>query len=260
MSKYFKEKYCWSEETFLSIDWLATDKEYKWLTSGYWFATFKLQYGLWPSYSILHQQKPTQSPTCPRCCLDPETHNHILCCPQAQTTWLQQWCTVATTLKSKLKTPSPIYSALEHGIRTWQEGDLDPQWPFSLPSDIDPIDQAIFLAYTKQSSVGWSHAVRGYLCLHWGAAMSTYIQYRAPNNIFQPTQWTKTLIQTLFEYTYSQWTDHNGAVHRATLTASRAKHRLSLKTQMKEAHNKSSTIPVNKWSFTFGTPLTLQLE
>ena len=154
MSKYFKEKYCWSEETFLSIDWLATDKEYKWLTSGYWFATFKLQYGLWPSYSILHQQKPTQSPTCPRCYLDPETHNHVLCCPQAQTTWLQKWCIVATTLKSTLKTPSPIYNTLEHGIRSWQEGNPDPQWPNPLPSDNDPFDQVIFLTYTKQSPIG----------------------------------------------------------------------------------------------------------
>ena len=37
-----------------------------------------------------------------------------------------------------------------------------------------------------------------------------------------------TLILTLRKYTYSQWTDRNSTVHRATLKASRATHRLSL--------------------------------
>ena len=179
MSKYFKEKHHWSEETFVSIDWLASDREYKRLPTGRRLASFKLQNGLWPTYSVLHQHQPTQSPTCPRCCLDPETHNHVLCCPQAQTTRLQKWCTVATTLKSILQTPSPIYNALEHGMRSWQGGDPDPEWPFPLPSENNPIDQAIFSEYTKQLSIGWSHALCRHPCLHWGAAMSTYMQYRA---------------------------------------------------------------------------------
>ena len=153
MSKYFQEKHHWSEETSLSIDWLASDREYKQLPTGRRLALFKLQNGLWPTYSILHQRQPTHSSTCPRCCLNPEIYNHVLCCPQAQTTRLQKWYTVATTLKLTLKTPSPIYNALEHSIRSWQEGDPDPQWPLPLPSDNDPIDHAIFLAYTKQSSI-----------------------------------------------------------------------------------------------------------
>ena len=260
MSKYFIDRHCWSEDTFLSIDWLASNKEYKQLPTGHRLASFKLQNRLWPTYTILYQRQPTQSPTCPRCCLDPETHNHVLCCLQVQTSWLQQWFTVATILKSTLKIPSPIYDALERGIRSWQEGDPDLQWPFPLPSDNDPVDQAIFLAYTKQSSIGWSHTLHGHICLHWGAAMSTCMQYRAPYKPFKPTQWTRTLIRTLHKYTYSQWTDRNNTVYRATLTASRATHRISLKTHIKEAYHNSSTILVDKWIITFGILLTLQLE
>ena len=89
--------------------------------------------------------------------------------------------------------------------------------------------------------------------------MSTYMQYRAPPNTFKPTQWTRTLIRNLRKYTYSQWIDRNGAIHGATLTALRAKHRLSLKTQIQEACHNSSTIPVDKWSITFGIPITLHL-
>ena len=105
-----------------------------------------------------------------------------------------------------------------------------------------------------------SHALCSHLCLHWGAAMSPYMQYRAQYNIFQPTQWTRTLVQTLCEHTYSQWTDCNNTVHGLTLKASRATHWLSLKTQIQEAYHNSSTIPVDEWSITFGIPLTLQLE
>ena len=45
MSKYFKEKHHWSEETFLSIDWLASDREYKRFPTGRRLASFKLQNG-----------------------------------------------------------------------------------------------------------------------------------------------------------------------------------------------------------------------
>ena len=41
---------------------------------------------------------------------------------------------------------------------------------------------------------------------------------------------------------------------------SQAIHRLSLITQITEAYNNSSSIPIDKLSFTFGIPLTLQLE
>ena len=119
---YFKEKHHWSKDTFLSIDWSASDKEYKWLSTGFWLASFKLQNGLWPTQYVLHQCIPAQYPACPRSCLSPETHDHVLCCPQAQTAWLQYWCSVGTVLKSTLHTPDPIYNNFKNGIRSCQEG------------------------------------------------------------------------------------------------------------------------------------------
>ena len=105
MSKYFKEKHHWSEEPFLSIDWLASDKEYKQLPTGRRLASFKLQNGLWPMFSIIHQHQPTHSPTCPRCCLDPETHNYVLCCLQAQTTQAPK--VVYSGNNTQVNTPDP---------------------------------------------------------------------------------------------------------------------------------------------------------
>ena len=139
------------------------------------------------------------------------------------------------------------------------------RWPrpamaIPFPSDNDLIDQAIFLAYTKQSSIGWPHALCRHLCLHWGAAMSTYMQYRALYNTFKATQWTRALIWTMHEYTYWQWIDCNYAVHGATLTACRATLYLSLMIQITEANWNSSKISIDKLSITFGILLALQLE
>ena len=67
--------------------------------------------------------------------------------------------------------------------------------------------------------------------------MSTFMLYRVPNNTFKPSQWTKTIIWTLQEYTYSQWISHNTFVHGATHSASGATLRLSLMTQITEAYN-----------------------
>ena len=91
--------------------------------------------------------------------------------------------------------------------------------------------------------------------------MSTFMLYRIPYNTFTPSQWTRTLIWTLQEYTYSQWIAHITFVHVAIHSAARATHRhSSLITQITEAYNNSSSIPINKLSFTFGIPLTLQLD
>ena len=93
-----------------------------------------------------------------------------------------------------------------------------------------------------------------------GAAMSTFMMYRVPKNTFKPSQWIRTLIQTLQEYTYSQWIARNNFVHGAAHSSAKATHMLSLMTQSTEAYNNSSSIPIDKLSFTFGIPLTLQLE
>ena len=93
-----------------------------------------------------------------------------------------------------------------------------------------------------------------------GAAMSTFMMYRVPQNNFNPSQWTRTIIRTLREYTYSQWVARNNFVHGATHSASQATYRISLMTQITEAYNNSSSIPIDELSFTFGIPLTLQLK
>jgi hypothetical protein len=115
MLAYFKEKHHWSKDTFLSIDYLASDKEYKQLSTGCWLAPFKLQNGLWSTQNVLHQRIPAQYPACPRNFHSPETHDHVLCCPQAQTALLQQRYSVAIVLKSTLHTSNPIYNALRMG-------------------------------------------------------------------------------------------------------------------------------------------------
>jgi hypothetical protein len=131
MEDYFLNKFGWDTPTFSNIDWDSSEREYQRLSPGRHLASFKLQNGLWPTNKILHQRKQIPSPLCSRCNLYPETHNHVLSCEQAQPTRLQQWNIVTTVIKTTLNTPTPIYDALEFGIRSWQECESDIHWPFT---------------------------------------------------------------------------------------------------------------------------------
>ena len=154
VTDYFQHKFGWDNITFSNIDWDLSEKEYCCLFPGRRLASFKLQNGLWPTNKTLHQCKQAPSPLCSWCTLHPETHNHVLCCEQAQPIWLQQWLLVSSVLKTTLNTPLPIHDALEFGIRSWQEGEQDIQWPFPFPSSSKPIDEAIYLAFHQQTKIG----------------------------------------------------------------------------------------------------------
>ena len=130
---------------------------------------------------------PPPFPPCSRCNLYPETYNHVLCCKQAQPIRLQQWLLVSSVLRITRNTSLPIHDALEFGIRSWQEGEQDIQWPFPFPSSSDPTDEAIYLAIHQQTAIGWPHALQGHLSSHWGLAMTTHMHHWYPNQAFKLT-------------------------------------------------------------------------
>jgi hypothetical protein len=163
MQDYFLNKYGWDTPAFSNIDWDSSEREYQCLSPGRCLASFKFQNGLWPTNKISHQRKQIPSPLCSHCTHYSEAHNHVLCCKQAQPIRLQQWELVTSVLKTTLNTPAPIYNALEFGICSWQEGETDIHWPFTLPSGSDPIDETIYLAFHYQTAIGWPQALRGHL-------------------------------------------------------------------------------------------------
>ena len=123
MADYFQHKFGWDNKTFSNIDWDSSEKEYCCLSPGCCLASFKLQNSLWPTNKTLHQHKQAPSPLCFQCNLHLETHNHVLCCEQAQSIRFQQWLLVSSVLRTTLNIPLPIHDALKFGIRIWQEGE-----------------------------------------------------------------------------------------------------------------------------------------
>ena len=77
MLAYFKQKRQWSDVTFLSIDWLVSDKEYQQLSTEHHLLSFKLQNVLWSTHHVHHLYKSAQSHSCTSCCLIPEAHNRV---------------------------------------------------------------------------------------------------------------------------------------------------------------------------------------
>ena len=259
MADYFQHKFGRDNKTFSNIDWDSSEKEYYRLSPGRRLASFKLQNGLWPINKTLHQRKQAPSPLCSWCNLDPETHNHVLYCEQAQPTRLQQWLLVPSVLRTTLNTPAPIHDALKFGIRSWQEGEHEVLWPFPFPSSSNAIDDAIYLAFHQQTKIICPHALWGHLSSHWGLAMTTYMHHRYPNQAFKPTSWTCTVICSLREYVYSQWKECNSHIPGVNFKASQALQWQHVQEQITTEYHKKSSVPWDKQSSTFGIPHTNRL-
>ena len=89
--------------------------------------------------------------------------------------------------------------------------------------------------------------------------MALFMQHRHPHQTFQPANWTRTVIRSLREYSYSQWTERNSHIYEIDQAASQALHRQALQHKVTEAYNNISSIPSDKQSFTFDTPLTTRI-
>ena len=255
MADYFQHKFGWDNINFSKIDWDSSEKEYCCLSPGCCLASFKLQNGLWPTNKTLHQRKQAPFPLCSWCNLHPESHNHVLCCEQAQPIRLQQWLLVSSVLRTTLNTPLPIHDALKFGIIFWQEGEQDIQWSFPFPSSSNPIDEAIYLAIHQQTTFGWPQALHGHMSSHWDLVMTTYMHHRYPNQAFKPTSWTCTVIHSLQEYAYSLWKERNSHIHGVDLKTSQELQQQHVQQQITTAYHKKSSIPCDEKSFSFGTPL-----
>ena len=80
-----------------------------------------------------------------------------------------------------------------------------------------------------------------------------------PHQILQHANWTRRVIQSFREYSYSQWTERNSHIYGINQAASQALHRQALQQKITEAYNNISSIPSNEQSFTFDTPLTTRI-
>jgi hypothetical protein len=89
--------------------------------------------------------------------------------------------------------------------------------------------------------------------------MAIYMRHRHPYQPFQPTNWTRTVICSLQEYTYSQWMDWNSHLHGINHAASQALQRQTLQKQITKAYNNIPSIPGDKQHFTFALPITERL-
>ena len=89
--------------------------------------------------------------------------------------------------------------------------------------------------------------------------MATYMRQRHPHKPFQPKSWTRTVIRSLREYTYSQWMGRNSHLHAVDHATSQALQRQTIQKQITEAYSNISSIPGNEHTFTFVLSITERL-
>ena len=86
-----------------------------------------------------------------------------------------------------------------------------------------------------------------------------YMRQRHPHKPFQPKSWTRTVVCSLREYTYSQWMERNSHLHGVDHATSQALKRLNIQKHITEAYSNVSSIPGNEQTFTFSLSLMERL-
>ena len=89
--------------------------------------------------------------------------------------------------------------------------------------------------------------------------MAAYMHQRHPHKPFQPKSWTRTVLHSLQEYTYSQWMERNSQLHGVDHATSQALKRLNIQKQITEAYSNVSFIPGDEQTFTFSLSLMERL-
>jgi hypothetical protein len=76
--------------------------------------------------------------------------------------------------------------------------------------------------------------------------MAAYMHHRHLHKPFQLKSWTRIVICSLQEYTYSQWKERNSHLHGVDHATSQALQRLTIQKQITEAYSNVSSIPGNE--------------
>lgn len=256
--QYFHTTHGWSEDIFLTIDWVSSSRDLHHLPYGRKLAMFKLVNGQWPTYKQLHCRHQHPTPQCPRCASAIETNDHVLQCPSATAIRHKSWALVSQVLVEKLKTPPFLITALESGIVAWQEG-RPTLWPFPPPLSTDPFATAVHAAHRQQSQIGWHHVFRGHISKQWGYAMSNYNTQRfsTPSNA---ATWTRPMIRSFRSFSSTQWQDRNDFVHGATVQAAAVKRLRTLVIAVTAAYQHPLSVPIDERGHLFGLPLSQRLQ
>ena len=166
---------------------------------------------------------------CPLCG-DQETPEHVILCPdpRASATWsssllkLEEWMTFKHT-------DPALQAAILSRLNTWHAND-----------GLSPLDTTspVLHAVYSQDDIGWYPFLHGHISHYWMGIQQAY--YTSLNLDNTGKQWTKQLLQKLFNVSWDMWEHRNGIKHK-TLTPARIRALRNLETSIRAEYHKGNT-------------------
>ena len=209
---YMQSKHKWNDRTWNSVDLESFGKFYLRLPQNEQDYSTKAIYNQLYVGTNRFKTAKTQDPAlklCPCCKQATEDRAHLFRCPDNP----DRTETLRLLRKSLSPTdPHPAYYVIKEGILRWLEGDDNPFTPATIDYP-EKFHDSLRKAIDDQNSIGWQHALHGYLSVEWrhilGMAMYDEVnpqEGRGPHHI-------RIILKALHTATRTLWLSRNGALH-----------------------------------------------
>ena len=194
---------------FFRVDWPAVKNAMKSTTVWRRHWVTKFNSGFCGTGRMMKLWKQRIIDTCPRCGIETETPIHILRCPSARasTTWDESMLDLSEWLAS-VKTCPDILKLICQSLQLWRE-----QLPV-LPLHSYDFD-GVNAIYTDQCIIGWRNLLRGFVSVEWANVQDKYYKWLGLKRTGK--RWVTMLIKKLWDVSWSQWEDRNGALHNTPI-------------------------------------------
>ena len=228
-TKYWSKKHRLSEDIIRTIDWDICRDAVSSLPFNERRRLVKHATGHFGVGTKMLLWKFEDHDNCPLCGHQ-ETAEHVILCPdpRASSKWassllkLEEWMTLKHT-------DPELQAAILSRLRSWHDNKPLPSLDVSSP---------VLRALSNQDDIGWYPFIHGHISYYWMGIQQAYYTSLALDNTGK--QWTKQLLQKLFNVSWDMWEHRNGIKHN-TLTPSRIRALKALETSIRAEYHKGNT-------------------
>jgi len=220
------EKYDWSLQQFRNVDWDASQRSMKMMTTPTRIWITKYITHFLPIGRNMKRIGQWTMDHCPRCGIEEETHNHLMRCSHAPSRTLLE-CNISKLRDwlEQMHTPADLETQIITQINQY----------FGLPSIATLIDHHLI---STQLTIGpWKHFMQGRLHVHFSSYMQKIYDERSDTRK-TGSLWVAGLIQRIWTLLYRPiWDLRNQYVHKKMEDAKESRIREDLQQRVRQRYS-----------------------
>jgi hypothetical protein len=228
--EYIEEKFNWSADTRMNIDWGAYKQIIRQFRTRQ-VTLVKHLHEMAPSGHISHRNNHHYPQSCPSCTCDDETNNHILRCPaDSRKEWRSKLLRQLTISLPSITNDPHLADILRDGLTRWFR---------QLPDmTVDQYPTEYHHLINKQNSIGWSHLFRGRWSIEWQLLHKAYATRKnLEGKDADSARWIRKIGRIVLTSWFELWTLRNLERHGKDAAEQKAKRAAFLHSQLSELYN-----------------------